>query len=45
MFDSAQLPDPNWRESAYPVMQSVPVRSPGVEAWLISKENAAILFE
>lgn len=38
------IANPNWRESAYSVMQSIPVQSPGVEAWLISKENAAILF-
>lgn len=38
------IANPNWREAAYPVMQSVPVQSPGVEAWLISKENAAILL-
>lgn len=38
------IANPNWRESAYSVMQAIPVQSPGVEAWLISKENAAILF-
>ncbi len=38
------IANPNWRESAYAVMQSIPVQSPGVEAWLISKENAAILL-
>ena len=34
---------PNWRSTAYPMLQPVEVRSPGIEAWLISKENAAIL--
>ena len=34
---------PNWRATAYPMLQPVEVRSPGIEAWLISKENAAIL--
>jgi hypothetical protein len=34
---------PNWRSSAYSVMQPIDVQSPGVEAWLISKENAALL--
>jgi len=38
------IANPNWRETAYSVMQSIPVQSPGVEAWLISKENAALLF-
>ena len=36
--------NPNWRAAAYPLLQTVDVKSPGVEAWLISKENAAILF-
>ena len=34
---------PNWRSTAYAMLQPVEVRSPGIEAWLISKENAAIL--
>ena len=34
---------PNWRATAYAVLQPIEVRSPGIEAWLISKENAAIL--
>ena len=34
---------PNWRAGAYPMLQPVEVRSPGIEAWLVSKENAAIL--
>ncbi|QEG20338.1 hypothetical protein [Mariniblastus fucicola] len=34
---------PNWRATAYPMLQPVEVRSPGIEAWLVSKENAAIL--
>ncbi len=36
--------NPNWRSQAYPLLQTVDVESPGVEAWLVSKENAAILF-
>ncbi len=36
--------NPDWRSRAYPLLQTVDVKSPGVEAWLISKENAAILF-
>lgn len=35
---------PNWRSQAYSMMQSIDVNSPGVEAWLISKENAALLL-
>jgi len=36
--------NPNWRSQAYPLLQTIDVKSPGVEAWLVSKENAAILF-
>jgi hypothetical protein len=36
--------NPNWRESCYSVMQPVDVQTPGVEAWVISKENAALLL-
>ena len=35
---------PNWRTQAYTMLQPIDVKSPGVEAWLISKENAAILM-
>lgn len=37
------LENPNWRTTAYRMMQSIPTQTPGVEAWLISKENAAML--
>jgi hypothetical protein len=36
--------NPNWRSKAFPLMRSVTVQSPGVDAWLLSKENAAILL-
>ena len=35
---------PNWRSQSYSILQSIDVQSPGVEAWLISKENAALLM-
>lgn len=35
---------PNWRSRAHMLMQHVPVDSPGVQAWLLSKENAAIVL-
>jgi hypothetical protein len=35
---------PNWRSRALPLMRSVTVQSPGVDAWLVSKENAAVLI-
>lgn len=36
--------DPNWRAQALTMLQPVNVRTPGVEAWIVSKENAAILM-
>ncbi|MEZ6094086.1 MAG: hypothetical protein R3C03_07570 [Pirellulaceae bacterium] len=36
--------NPAWRESVYSVLQPVDVHSPGVEAWLLTKENAALLY-
>ena len=35
---------PNWRTRAMPLMRAVEVQSPGVEAWLLSKESAAVLL-
>ncbi len=34
---------PNWRSKAHSLLQPVNVESPGVDAWLLSKENAAVL--
>jgi hypothetical protein len=39
------MSNPNWRSKAFSRMQSVPVQSPGVEAWLLSREDAAIVIE
>lgn len=36
--------NPNWRSRAHLLMQHVPVDSPGVQAWLLSKENAALVM-
>jgi hypothetical protein len=36
--------NPNWRSKLYTMLQPIEVKSPGVEAWMISKENAAILM-
>jgi hypothetical protein len=36
---------PNWRVRALSLLKPVEVNSPGVEAWLLSRENAASLFE
>ena len=35
--------NPNWRAQSYTMLQPIDVRSPGIEAWMVSKENAAIL--
>ncbi|TWU43009.1 hypothetical protein Q31b_20440 [Novipirellula aureliae] len=36
--------NPNWRARAHMLMTHVPVDSPGVQAWLLSKENAAMVL-
>jgi hypothetical protein len=36
---------PNWRVRALSLLKPVDVKSPGVEAWLLSRENSAALFE
>jgi len=39
----ATVASPNWRTRAYAWLRPVEVKTAGVEAWLVSKENAAIL--
>ncbi|HUP78501.1 MAG TPA: hypothetical protein VM260_08025, partial [Pirellula sp.] len=34
--------NPNWRTKSIGLMRSAPVQTPGVQAWLMPKENAAI---
>ena len=38
------LSHPNWRARAQRLLQPVPVQTPGVQAWLLEKEDAAILL-
>jgi len=38
------LDHPNWRRQAQPLLTSVPVRTAGVSAWVLEKENAAMLL-
>jgi hypothetical protein len=38
------IQSPNWRSRAHTLMRPVKVESPGVEAWLMSKESAALLI-
>lgn len=35
---------PSWRVEASSLMRPVPVQSPGIDAWLVSRENAALLM-
>jgi hypothetical protein len=35
---------PNWRSAAVQMLKPVDVQSPGIEAWLLSRENAAALL-
>jgi hypothetical protein len=35
---------PNWRSDFYAILQPINVATPGTEAWILSKENAAILI-
>ena len=36
---------PNWRARAVSLLKPIDVKSPGVEGWLLTRENAAMLFE
>lgn len=35
---------PNWRTKAMTLLQPIDVKTAGIEAWIVSKENAAILL-
>ena len=43
-IDLLTIGNPNWRSNAYPLLHTIDVQTPGVEAWLMSKENAALLI-
>ena len=38
------LDSPSWRTKAQPLLRPVPVQTPGVCAWMLAKEDAAILL-
>jgi hypothetical protein len=38
------LENPNWRARALRLMTPVPVQSPGIQGWLLAKEDAALLL-
>jgi hypothetical protein len=44
-FKLMTVGSPNWRARAISLVKPVDVKSPGVEAWIMSRENAALLYE
>jgi hypothetical protein len=38
------IKNPNWRVRALPLMTSIPVQSPGVQGWILAREDAALLM-
>ncbi len=38
------LASPNWREKFTRIMHALPVQSQGMQAWLLSREDASLLF-
>jgi hypothetical protein len=40
----ATVDHPNWRSKAHRLLRPVPVQTPGVQAWLLQKEDAALLL-
>jgi hypothetical protein len=38
------MDSPSWRTKAQPLLRPVPVQTPGVNAWLLAKEDAAIMM-
>lgn len=36
--------NPNWRGRALPLMKPLPVESPGVQGWMLAREDAALLM-
>jgi hypothetical protein len=40
----ATVVNPNWRAKAYPMMTPIPVQTPGIQGWLLAKEDAQLLL-
>ncbi len=38
------MKNPNWRVRALPLLTAIPVQSPGVQGWIMAREDAAILL-
>ncbi|MDX1946674.1 MAG: hypothetical protein SFU86_14835 [Pirellulaceae bacterium] len=41
----ATVGSPDWRARSVSLLKPIDVKQPGVEAWLLSRENAALLYE
>jgi hypothetical protein len=39
----ATVVNPNWRANALPIMTPIPVQTPGIQGWLLHKEDARLL--
>jgi hypothetical protein len=39
----ATVGNPNWRAKALPLMAPIPVQTPGIQGWLLAKEDARLL--
>jgi len=37
--------NPNWRTKAQPLMRPIDVQTPGTQAWMLAREDAAVLLE
>ncbi|MEX2112459.1 MAG: hypothetical protein WD845_04700, partial [Pirellulales bacterium] len=40
----ATVVNPNWRAKALPMMTPIPVQTPGIQGWLLAKEDAQLLL-
>ncbi len=40
----ATVVNPNWRAKAYTMMTPIPVQTPGIQGWLLAKEDAQLLL-
>jgi hypothetical protein len=38
------IENPNWRTRALPLMKPIPVQSPGIQGWILAKEDSALLL-
>jgi hypothetical protein len=40
----ATVVNPNWRAKALPLMTPIPVQTPGIQGWMLAKEDAQLLI-